>query len=208
RRNTFLLIRLHDTCGVLGQKDLPRVIVSAECAPHFTIAKLEKLRKDGRVDTNCGNGDADLLRAKMAAGVVNFHTNYSIERSAYASNGGEIPRLRKGTVNGSIVIVLKSRIGSELQKKLFLIHIYSESLPEQVSVCPCVRVSTCRVMFFSNHVPATSTNTHFRENDKRGYVDLWLRQRHTNGTPPPNPSYPNAPLHDRSVEDQFDVLFR
>ncbi|CAB0013927.1 unnamed protein product [Nesidiocoris tenuis] len=46
-------------------------------------------------------------------------------------------------VNGSIVIVLKSRIGTELQKKLFLIHIYSESLPEQVSVCPCVRVSVC-----------------------------------------------------------------
>ncbi|CAA9998437.1 unnamed protein product [Nesidiocoris tenuis] len=43
-------------------------------------------------------------------------------------------------VNGSIVIVLKSRIGTELQKKLFLIHIYSESLPEQVSVCPCVLV--------------------------------------------------------------------
>ncbi|CAB0008550.1 unnamed protein product, partial [Nesidiocoris tenuis] len=41
-------------------------------------------------------------------------------------------------VNGSIVIVLKSRIGTELQKKLFLIHIYSESLPEQVSVCPCI----------------------------------------------------------------------
>ncbi|CAB0012141.1 unnamed protein product [Nesidiocoris tenuis] len=37
-------------------------------------------------------------------------------------------------VNGSIVIVLISRIGTELQKKLFLIHIYSESLPEQVSV--------------------------------------------------------------------------
>ncbi|CAB0016346.1 unnamed protein product, partial [Nesidiocoris tenuis] len=39
-------------------------------------------------------------------------------------------------LNGSIVIVLKSRILTELQKKLFLIHIYSESLPEQVSVCP------------------------------------------------------------------------
>ncbi|CAB0018693.1 unnamed protein product [Nesidiocoris tenuis] len=39
-------------------------------------------------------------------------------------------------VNGSIVIVLKSRIGTELQKKLFLTHIYLESLPEQVSVCP------------------------------------------------------------------------
>ncbi|CAB0012979.1 unnamed protein product [Nesidiocoris tenuis] len=46
-------------------------------------------------------------------------------------------------VNGSIVIVLKSRIGTELQKKLFLIHIYSESLPEQVSVCPCVRDNLC-----------------------------------------------------------------
>ncbi|CAB0008274.1 unnamed protein product, partial [Nesidiocoris tenuis] len=40
---------------------------------------------------------------------------------------------RKGhRVNRSIGIVLKSRIGMELQKKLFLIHIYSESLPEQV----------------------------------------------------------------------------
>ncbi|CAB0012584.1 unnamed protein product [Nesidiocoris tenuis] len=47
--------------------------------------------------------------------------------------------LKKRAVNGSIVIVLKSRIGTELQKKLFLIHIYSESLPEQVSVCPCVQ---------------------------------------------------------------------
>ncbi|CAB0019543.1 unnamed protein product [Nesidiocoris tenuis] len=36
-------------------------------------------------------------------------------------------------VNGSIVIVLKSRIGTELPKKLFPIHIYSESLPEQVT---------------------------------------------------------------------------
>ncbi|CAA9998442.1 unnamed protein product [Nesidiocoris tenuis] len=32
-----------------------------------------------------------------------------------------------------VMIVLKSRIGTELQKKLILIHIYSESLPEQVS---------------------------------------------------------------------------
>ncbi|CAB0020627.1 unnamed protein product, partial [Nesidiocoris tenuis] len=36
-------------------------------------------------------------------------------------------------LNGSIGILQKSRIGTELQKKLFLIHIYSESLPEQVS---------------------------------------------------------------------------
>ncbi|CAB0014681.1 unnamed protein product [Nesidiocoris tenuis] len=38
----------------------------------------------------------------------------------------------------SIGIVLKSRIRTELQKKLFLIHICSESLPEQASVCPSV----------------------------------------------------------------------
>ncbi|CAB0019905.1 unnamed protein product, partial [Nesidiocoris tenuis] len=36
-------------------------------------------------------------------------------------------------VNGSIVIVQKSRIGTELQKKRLLVNIYSESLPEQVS---------------------------------------------------------------------------
>ncbi|CAB0009379.1 unnamed protein product [Nesidiocoris tenuis] len=53
-------------------------------------------------------------------------------------------------VNGSIVIVLKSRIGTELQKKLFLIHIYSESLPEQVSVCPCVRVSVVHLWIVAN----------------------------------------------------------
>ncbi|CAB0005614.1 unnamed protein product, partial [Nesidiocoris tenuis] len=46
-------------------------------------------------------------------------------------------------VNGSIVIVLKSRIGTEIQKKLFLIHIYPELLPEQVSVCSSVRVPVC-----------------------------------------------------------------
>ncbi|CAB0004845.1 unnamed protein product, partial [Nesidiocoris tenuis] len=43
-------------------------------------------------------------------------------------------------VNGSIGIVLKSRIGTELQEELFLMHIYSESLPGQVSVCPLVRL--------------------------------------------------------------------
>ncbi|CAB0021011.1 unnamed protein product, partial [Nesidiocoris tenuis] len=43
-------------------------------------------------------------------------------------------------VNGSIGIVLKSRIGTELQKKLFPIHIYSESLPEQVSEVGEVRL--------------------------------------------------------------------
>ncbi|CAA9996543.1 unnamed protein product, partial [Nesidiocoris tenuis] len=35
-------------------------------------------------------------------------------------------------VNGSIGIFLKSRIGTEPQKKPFLLYIYSESLPEQV----------------------------------------------------------------------------
>ncbi|CAB0011051.1 unnamed protein product, partial [Nesidiocoris tenuis] len=48
-------------------------------------------------------------------------------------------RLRSNRVNGSIEIVLKSKIGTELQEKLLLIHNYSESLPEQVSVCPSVR---------------------------------------------------------------------
>ncbi|CAB0020455.1 unnamed protein product [Nesidiocoris tenuis] len=47
---------------------------------------------------------------------------------------------RKIKVNGSIGIVLKSRIGTELQEELFLMHIYSESLPGQVSVCPLVRL--------------------------------------------------------------------
>ncbi|CAB0018262.1 unnamed protein product [Nesidiocoris tenuis] len=65
-------------------------------------------------------------------------------------------------VNGSIVIVLKSRIGTELQKKLFLIHIYSESLPEQVSVCPCVRVSqpppSLHYRHYSTTTNATTTN--------------------------------------------------
>ncbi|CAB0003050.1 unnamed protein product [Nesidiocoris tenuis] len=42
------------------------------------------------------------------------------------------------SVNVSIVIVLKLRIGTELQKKRLLNHIYSESLPEQVSVSSSV----------------------------------------------------------------------
>ncbi|CAA9995336.1 unnamed protein product [Nesidiocoris tenuis] len=46
-----------------------------------------------------------------------------------------------GRVNGSIGIVLESRIGKELQKILSLLHVHSESLPEQVSVCPSFRVS-------------------------------------------------------------------
>ncbi|CAA9999735.1 unnamed protein product, partial [Nesidiocoris tenuis] len=59
--------------------------------------------------------------------------------------------------NGSIRIVLKSRIGTEHQKKLFLIHIYSESLPEQVSVCPrvlkfswCDMIKSCHTFTFQN----------------------------------------------------------
>ncbi|CAB0010673.1 unnamed protein product [Nesidiocoris tenuis] len=71
--------------------------------------------------------EQDVARQIMAEGAT-VHTR------------GEVARWQDG-VNGSIVIVLKSRIGTEPQKKLFLIHIYSESLPEQVSVCPCVRVS-------------------------------------------------------------------
>ncbi|CAB0003046.1 unnamed protein product [Nesidiocoris tenuis] len=48
------------------------------------------------------------------------------------------PRLTRTLVNVSIVIVLKLRIGTELQKKRLLNHIYSESLPEQVSVSSSV----------------------------------------------------------------------
>ncbi|CAB0007954.1 unnamed protein product, partial [Nesidiocoris tenuis] len=60
---------------------------------------------------------------------------------------------RRPAVNGSIVIVLKSRIGTELQKKLFLIHIYSESLPEQVSVCPCVQNNlVSRIFLFQQKI--------------------------------------------------------
>ncbi|CAA9995446.1 unnamed protein product, partial [Nesidiocoris tenuis] len=60
-------------------------------------------------------------------------------------------------VNGSIVIVLKSRIGTEIQKKLFLIHIYSESLPEQVSVCPCVLSARVRKRFAEFFSPTTDS---------------------------------------------------
>ncbi|CAB0015326.1 unnamed protein product, partial [Nesidiocoris tenuis] len=45
-------------------------------------------------------------------------------------------------VNESIVIVLKSRIGTKLDRKLLLIHIYSESLPELPSR-PSSRHSAC-----------------------------------------------------------------
>ncbi|CAB0004672.1 unnamed protein product, partial [Nesidiocoris tenuis] len=43
-------------------------------------------------------------------------------------------------VNGSIVIVLKSRIGTELQKKLFL---YTFTQNHFLNKCLCVRVSVC-----------------------------------------------------------------
>ncbi|CAB0005094.1 unnamed protein product, partial [Nesidiocoris tenuis] len=49
-------------------------------------------------------------------------------------------------VNVSIEIVLKSRIGTELQKKLFLLHIYSESLPEQVQNM----IKSCHTFTFQN----------------------------------------------------------
>ncbi|CAB0020995.1 unnamed protein product, partial [Nesidiocoris tenuis] len=56
-------------------------------------------------------------------------------------------------VNGSIVIVLKSRIGTELQKKLFLIHIYSESLPEQVSQLALYdRMTTEETLAYFGHI--------------------------------------------------------
>ncbi|CAB0002949.1 unnamed protein product, partial [Nesidiocoris tenuis] len=57
---------------------------------------------------------------------------HAISNTGTAICARNIDRAGLRTVNGSIVIVLKSRIGTELQKKLFLIHIYSESLPEQL----------------------------------------------------------------------------
>ncbi|CAB0012280.1 unnamed protein product, partial [Nesidiocoris tenuis] len=69
-------------------------------------------------------------------GVETFKESNKFEKFKIGSVG--LPQICKNAkkvksrVNGSIGIVLKSRIGTELQKKLFLIHIYSESLPEQV----------------------------------------------------------------------------
>ncbi|CAB0003851.1 unnamed protein product [Nesidiocoris tenuis] len=60
-------------------------------------------------------------------------TNLILKRIHHRTSEDDRKVLFQFKVNGSIVIVLKSRIGTELQKKLFLIHIYSESLPEQVS---------------------------------------------------------------------------
>ncbi|CAA9995013.1 unnamed protein product, partial [Nesidiocoris tenuis] len=63
-------------------------------------------------------------------------------------------------VNGSIGIVLKSRIGTELQKKLFHIHIYSESLPEQVGP---QALGSDAAMFYSSiwcGLPGTNTPPH------------------------------------------------
>ncbi|CAB0016927.1 unnamed protein product [Nesidiocoris tenuis] len=68
-------------------------------------------------------------------------------RSATASAASD---LHRHPVNGSIGIVPKSRIGTELQKKLFLVHIYSESLPEQVSVCP-LRIEGAMDIFVNHH---------------------------------------------------------
>ncbi|CAB0009770.1 unnamed protein product, partial [Nesidiocoris tenuis] len=73
-----------------------------------------------------------------------YRVNWSIGIVLKSRIGTELPKklfyFHIYRVNGSIGIVLKSRIGTELQKKLFLVHMYSESLPEQVSVCPCARL--------------------------------------------------------------------
>ncbi|CAA9999627.1 unnamed protein product [Nesidiocoris tenuis] len=82
------------------------------------------------------------------------------------------PFTTSGAVNGSIVIVLKSRIGTELQKKNFLIPIHSESLPEQVSVCPCVRVSACDLVEF--HIYEVIINPYHLAGSKN-----WARIRRT-----------------------------
>ncbi|CAA9998067.1 unnamed protein product, partial [Nesidiocoris tenuis] len=57
-------------------------------------------------------------------------------------------------VNGSIAIVLKSRIGTELQKKLFFIHIWSESLQEQVSrIGTALQKQLFRIHIYSESLP-------------------------------------------------------
>ncbi|CAB0010597.1 unnamed protein product, partial [Nesidiocoris tenuis] len=58
------------------------------------------------------------------------YNNRKPPRTSLPSSG----RWRHLSENGSIVIVLKSRIGTELKIKLFLKHIYSKSLPEQVAI--------------------------------------------------------------------------
>ncbi|CAB0011532.1 unnamed protein product, partial [Nesidiocoris tenuis] len=80
------------------------------------------------------NSRSKLLKApqwRHPTGLFGWFTSRCLSRPTPISK-----ELGSISVNGSIVIILKSRIGTELQKKLFLIHIYSESLPEQVSVCP------------------------------------------------------------------------
>ncbi|CAB0014878.1 unnamed protein product, partial [Nesidiocoris tenuis] len=79
-------------------------------------------------------GDVIVVTLNFRLGVLGTSANFNkliIIRSdriiGMASLSPHQPR-----VNGSIGIVLKSRIGTELQKKP--IHIYSDSLPEQVSV--------------------------------------------------------------------------
>ncbi|CAB0001670.1 unnamed protein product [Nesidiocoris tenuis] len=76
-------------------------------------------------------------------------------------------------------MVQKWRIGTELQKKLFLIHIYSESLPEQVSVCPCVRLwsfttsakeSVSQAFRCSRLSMATSKNASGSPTDRRRFA--------------------------------------
>ncbi|CAA9993399.1 unnamed protein product [Nesidiocoris tenuis] len=68
----------------------------------------------------------------------------SLRSTEQKSPGGDVSEINTNPpspskrVNGSIGIVLKSRTGTELQKKRFLRHIYSESLPKQVSPCPSV----------------------------------------------------------------------
>ncbi|CAA9995014.1 unnamed protein product [Nesidiocoris tenuis] len=69
----------------------------------------------------------------------------------------------------SIGVVLKSRIGTELQKKLFLIHIYSESLPEQV-----IESLEMWPLIISKGVPDSQILGRLRPDEIRSHLDLGL----------------------------------
>ncbi|CAA9999665.1 unnamed protein product, partial [Nesidiocoris tenuis] len=104
--------------------------------------------------------------------------------------------LETNKVNGSIVIVLKSRIGTELQKKHFLIHIYSESLPEQVSVCP---LRPLRPGCTCSSAPAGSRPWSYDNNfEELNSINWWHK-------------FPRSPIMDRSrthVNRTTETLFQ
>ncbi|CAB0006398.1 unnamed protein product [Nesidiocoris tenuis] len=95
----------------VGQKPAPASCHGISASKNLTVAKQKSIEIELNFPRYAGNS-----KFLVAIGFLrnfNFHIY-----------GG----------NGSIGIVLKSKIGTKLHKKLSLIHIYSESLPEQVSI--------------------------------------------------------------------------